>query len=217
LGGILPAIFWLWFWLKEDKEHPEPRRLIIRTFIAGMIAVPLVIPFQAWVKNTIDNALLVVILWAAIEEILKLLAAYSAGLSTLEDDEPIDPIIYMITAALGFAAVENALFILTPLQSGHVAFSVITDNLRFVGAMLLHIVASASIGVSLGLSFYKKRLSKIIHCLIGLGIATALHSAFNFFIITSNGNGTFAVFYTLWIGIIILVFCFEKVKAVRKN
>ena len=23
VGGILPALIWLWFWLKEDKENPE--------------------------------------------------------------------------------------------------------------------------------------------------------------------------------------------------
>ena len=39
IGGILPALFWLYFWLKEDKLKPEPRSLIMLSFFGGMIAV----------------------------------------------------------------------------------------------------------------------------------------------------------------------------------
>ena len=46
LGGILPALIWLAFWLREDYKHPEPRGLILRTFLLGMGAVILVLPFQ---------------------------------------------------------------------------------------------------------------------------------------------------------------------------
>ena len=46
LGGLVPAILWLWFWLREDSAHPEPRGLIVITFIAGMVSVVLTIPTQ---------------------------------------------------------------------------------------------------------------------------------------------------------------------------
>ena len=46
LGGVLPALLWLWFWLKEDKKRPEPRGLILLAFIAGMLTVPVVLPFE---------------------------------------------------------------------------------------------------------------------------------------------------------------------------
>ena len=45
-GGILPALAWLWFWLREDSDHPEPRRLIALAFLAGMVAVAVVIPLE---------------------------------------------------------------------------------------------------------------------------------------------------------------------------
>src|SRR3989344_2100149 len=35
LGGVLPALFWLWFWLREDRLHPEPRRIILECFVLG--------------------------------------------------------------------------------------------------------------------------------------------------------------------------------------
>ena len=51
LGGILPALVWLAFWLREDYKHPEPRGLVFRTFIFGMIAVIIVLPFQKGQKT----------------------------------------------------------------------------------------------------------------------------------------------------------------------
>jgi len=45
-GGILPALVWLVFWLREDKKNPEPKKLILRTFLFGMGAVMIVLFFQ---------------------------------------------------------------------------------------------------------------------------------------------------------------------------
>src|SRR3989338_329666 len=98
LGGILPALVWLAFWLREDYKHPEPRGLILRTFLFGMGAVILVLPFQKIVDASLPGTTLVtILLWVILEEIFKFSAAYIGGLKSVEDNEPIDPIIYMIT------------------------------------------------------------------------------------------------------------------------
>ena len=39
LLGIVPALVWLWFWLREDTKHPEPRSLILLTFFYGALSV----------------------------------------------------------------------------------------------------------------------------------------------------------------------------------
>ena len=39
-SGTLPALFWLWFWLREDKIHPEPKKAIFKAFFFGALAVP---------------------------------------------------------------------------------------------------------------------------------------------------------------------------------
>jgi RsiW-degrading membrane proteinase PrsW (M82 family) len=44
LGGLLPALLWLWFFLKEDSKRPEPKWLILAAFLAGMLAVILALP-----------------------------------------------------------------------------------------------------------------------------------------------------------------------------
>ena len=117
LAGLIPALFWLWFWLREDKASPEPKILIATAFIAGMLIVPLVLPLQQFAMQRFagDNLIFV---WVIIEEVLKYSAALIVVLWNKAVDEPIDAIIYMVSIALGFAALENALFIFNPLVDG---------------------------------------------------------------------------------------------------
>ena len=213
-GGVLPALLWLWFWLKEDNIQPEPRSLIMFAFVAGMITVPLVIPLEQ-IAVAFASGGVVIVLWSAIEEIMKYGAGYLTVLRKTAVDEPLDPIIYMITIALGFAALENTLFLLNP--DLNIFDGIITGNLRFLGATLLHTLASAIVGLAMALSFFKGPLAKKLYTLIGIAIAVVLHSLFNFFIINSNGEKILMVFAFVWIGIILLLLFFEKIKKIKLN
>jgi RsiW-degrading membrane proteinase PrsW (M82 family) len=211
VSGLIPALFWLWFWLREDKSKPEPLLLIAITFIAGMAVVPLALPLQKLAIDiyTGDN---LVYAWVIIEEVLKYAVALAVVLWNRAVDEPIDYIIYMITIALGFAALENALFLLTPLVSGDYINSALTGSFRFLGASLLHVLASGTVGVFLAFSYYKSTSAKLFFGMLGLCLAIVLHALFNFFIMEASGEGILAVFLFVWIGIIILFFLFEKIK-----
>ncbi len=180
-----------------------------------MVAVPFVIPLQSFVKGVVANTATVIVLWALIEETLKFLAGYYTTKRKKANDEPIDPVMFMLTAALGFAALENVLFILNPAMIGDLYTGFVTSNLRFVGATLVHLVCSSAVGISLGLAFYKSRTSKLLHLLAGLLIATALHSTFNLLIMKATGMSTFGVFFGVWVSVIILALFFEKVKRVE--
>ncbi len=211
-SGLVPAIFWLWFWLREDKKSPEPLLLIAITFIAGMAVVPLALPLQ---KLAIDlyTGTNLIFAWVVIEETLKYALAVAIILWNRAIDEPIDMIIYMITIALGFAALENTLFLLSPLTSGDYLNSTLTGSFRFLGATLLHVLASGTVGVFLAFAFYKGRFTQIMFGMLGLCLAIVLHALFNFFIIGASGETILGVFLFVWIGIIALFLLFEKVKA----
>ena len=216
-GGILPALVWLVFWLREDKKNPEPKKLILRTFLFGMGAVVIVLFFQKWVDILFPGTtLLAIILWVVLEETFKFVAAFLGGLKSTEDNEPIDPIIYMITAALGFVALENALFVVGPLIGKDVVTSVITGNLRFIGASLLHVVSSGIIGVSLAFSFLKPRGQRVIFAILALILAIILHSGFNLAIIHWDNDGAMFAFGLVWIGVILLLLAFEKAKMIAR-
>lgn len=216
LGGILPALLWLWFWLKEDSRKPEPRGLILLAFVAGMIGVVVVLPMEKFAfKFFPDGSVTLLTVWAAIEELVKFGAMSIIVFKSKFFDEPIDAIIYMITVALGFAALENSLFLVGPLMNGEAIVSFLTGNLRYIGATLLHVGASASIGIAMGLSFYKNKFIKTISVLIGIITAIVLHTLFNFSIMNSNGENTFLVLFFLWLVIIVVIFFFEKVRWIR--
>jgi RsiW-degrading membrane proteinase PrsW (M82 family) len=211
IGGIVPALLWLWFWLREDSKKPEPKLLLLLTFLIGMISVFVVLPLQKlFVGLTISEDILTII-WAAIEELVKFGAVWVIALSSKEADEPVDFAVYMIIGALGFAALENALFLIDPIDLGESTVALITGNLRFLGAMLLHAVSSATIGIMLGLSFYRGWFSKKIYLLLGIGGAITLHSTFNFLIINNNGS-LLNVFSLLWVVTIFVLLMFEQLR-----
>ncbi len=104
--------------------------------------------------------------------------------------------IYMITAALGFAAMENIIYLARTVQQGFALDLAAPDQisallavwtLRFTGATLLHALASALLGYFLALSwFFHEHRSKLL--VIGLVMATVFHFTFNIFI-ASPGDG----------------------------
>ena len=217
IGGLLPALFWLFFWLREDKDHPEPPKRILAAFILGILSVAVVLPIEKLVFENIAAPVLVLVLWALAEEVGKLLAAYWAGLRTKSFDEPMDAIIYLVSAALGFAAMENVFFLLNPLTDGTIGLAVVTGNIRFIGASLLHVISSASIGVGLALAWRKRRVTKVIDFAIGLVVAVGLHTIFNFFILNIKGSGVLMAFAFVWISVVVLLILFEFVKRLSKR
>ena len=212
LGGIVPSLLWLWFWLKEDEENPEPGGLLALVFIMGMIAVIVTLPIQKFIQANFNSHEFQLVLWASVEEILKYLAVLIILYKTDSAKEPIDWPIYLITAALGFAALENALFLIKPLTISESTVSLLTGQLRFLGSTLLHTISSGTIGIAIGISFYMKEYKKIWFLFIGFLVAITLHSAFNFFIIRNDGNDFLKVFAFLWVVTIIVMLLFEKVR-----
>jgi protease PrsW len=212
LGGVLPALFWLWFWLKEDKEKPEPKGLIAVLFIVGMVAVFFVIPIQKFIQSNIASNQWQVIGWASAEELIKYLCVVILVAKTNRVDEPIDWPIFLITAALGFAALENTMFLIKPLSLNDATVGLLTGQLRFLGSTLLHAVSTGIVGMALGLSFKMGKFAKKIYLYFGLFLAIALHSTFNFFIMEDSGNNFLSVLGFLWVVTIIVMLLFEKLR-----
>ncbi len=239
LGGILPAGLWLWFWLKEDKARPEPKKLIGLVFALGAISVLPAFVLERLAKDIFFNetaavadSLLVstglVIVWVIIEELVKFGAVALAVFRNRDYDEPVDAMIYLVTAALGFAAVENSLYLLGDIRAGlDLATFTLTGNLRFIGATILHVASSGIFGFGLALGFYARGWRRRIAGWGGLILAVGLHAFFNLSIINLSQVGRsaesevglgqiFQVFLLLWLAAILVILLFEKAKAIKK-
>ncbi len=212
LGGIIPSLVWLWFWLREDEEHPEPKGLVAIIFTIGMLSVICVLPIQRFIQAHIASPEGQLVLWASAEEVIKYLVVLIVLYRTAYINEPIDWPIYLITAALGFAALENALFLIKPLSLGQDTVILLTGQLRFLGSTLLHTVSSGVLGIALGISLHKGAFERKLYLIGGLLSAILLHSVFNFFIIRNSGSDFLKVFGFLWVVTIIVMLLFEKVR-----
>ncbi len=211
-SGLIPAIFWLWFWLKqEDSDEREPTGLIIISFIIGGLLVFMAIWLEKYSMSFINDKTAQTIIWAAIEELLKFLGVIIIIWGNKNVDKPIDYPMYFIATALGFAALENILYLLNPFSVSGAIVGMLTGNLRFLGSTLLHAISSAMIGSALGLSFYLKQY-RVIYLFIGIICAILLHSIFNFFIMKGSGENFLSVFGFLWVVTIINILIFEKLK-----
>lgn len=217
LGGIIPSLLWLWFWLREDDKNPEPKGVLTIVFIMGMLAVMAVLPIQKFIKTHIASTQIEIILWASAEEIIKYIAVLMVLYKNNVADEPIDWPIYMITVALGFAALENMLFLVKPFSIDQAAVALLTGQLRFLGSTLLHTISSGIIGLAIGISFYMQEWKKEWLLFFGFIISIALHSVFNFFIINGDGISYLKILAFLWVTTIVVMLLFEKVRRMSEK
>ena len=213
LIGSLPSLVWLGWWLKKDA-HPEPKSLITKTLLMGVILSPLAIIFQLLFAQNIpalsDGPAF--FLWAAfVEELVKYWAVAAIAMRSAEMDEPVDVMIYMLTAALGFAAMENILVINRVFAEG-VAATIGVWGLRFAGATLLHLLSSALFGYFIALGWFWPKSRRFLF-LTGLFLATTVHWVFNLFISSAHEGASLGFSTALLIALAFLVSTlFDKIK-----
>ncbi len=219
LLGVLPSLIWLVFFLKEDP-HPEPKGILARIFIYGSFAALMAVVFQYFFQDILDffrigeYAFISFFILAAVEEILKFTVVYITVNKKSFFDEPVDAMIYMITAALGFAALENIFIASNGLLTGSFkngeVFSILT--IRFVGATLFHALGAGIVGYYWAKGFFKIGNWKL-KIIKGLIIATFLHAVFNYSIIMFK-DANILIYPLIFLIIIALVVFkdFERVK-----
>jgi RsiW-degrading membrane proteinase PrsW (M82 family) len=225
LFGFFPSIAWLLFYLRADA-HPEPKKEILAVFFLGAVSTIPAIILEVLLVNLFRNlgwsdlatAILVNVIGVAfIEEVVKYMAVWIREQQINQNrqlDEPVDMIIYMIVSALGFAAVENLMFLLPIVQMN---LAMITSLFRALSAILLHTLCSGTVGYFLALSFCdRQRKSRLL--IQGILIASFLHGLYNLFIMKS-GESEAAIIY-LYIPLFILaglaVFLYAGFKKLKK-
>lgn len=209
--GLLPSLIWLYFWLRRDRKNPEPFFLLTVSFLLGAGVVLIAGLLQKEVKDFITNDQLRIAIWAGIEEVLKFSIFYLVAYRSKANNEAIDPAMYLITIALGFAALENTLYILKPDVSFTITAGLLTGGLRFFGSTLLHTIASGFIGIVIGLAPKEVRG---LFMILGLAGATFLHSTFNIYILKNTTASFLQIYGYLWVSAIISLVILEKLNRI---
>jgi RsiW-degrading membrane proteinase PrsW (M82 family) len=169
LLAIAPSLFVFLYIYRKDCYEPEPLHLLAWIFFLGalsVIAAGLIeLPFP---EGVISSALIAPV----VEESLKFLVVFLAIYHHPEFDEPMDGIVYATAAGLGFATVENILYVI----DGGIAVGVI----RAIASVPGHVVFACIWGFALGTAKFRPENERAKIILTGLFGAMLMHGIFNF-------------------------------------
>ena len=190
LPVFVPVVFWAWYHWHKDRHLPEPLSHLALAFGLGLVAAaisrglymglePLGLRYDAF---ALADTNLPGLFWYAllaigpIEEIAKLLPFVLVVLRFREFDEPIDGIIYASFIALGYAAIENLIYLeyLTPLEA----------MARGFAGPVVHILFASIWGYTIACAFLDGR-PVWIAASKGFLIAASIHGLYDFIVLQS--------------------------------
>lgn len=184
ISGVLPAIVAMWIVDRLDAKRPEPARTRRLVVLFGMLSVIPALVLETVLSRTVGGWLepqltyqgasfQAFIVAAAVEEACKIVVVYWVVWRRPEFDERMDGIVYASRAGLGFALVENVMYLLgqTSLQGQLVVW---------VERALLAVPGHAMWTGMIGAAAARRRFDrKGIGLIGGYLLAVAFHGAYD--------------------------------------
>ena len=178
LASLAPVFIILFYIYFRDKYDREPLGLLIKSVVVGMITViPIIVverllviimPPLGKVPAAAYNAFLVA---GSTEELFKFLALYILVWKSPSFNEKFDGIVYAVFVSLGFAAVENVLYV---LDGGYQ-----TAIVRAITAVPAHALFGITMGYYFGIARMYSELKKT-HLRKAIFIPIILHGIYDF-------------------------------------
>jgi RsiW-degrading membrane proteinase PrsW (M82 family) len=208
LSAILPIVLFMYFIYKEDTVK-EPWQLLAKYFILGMIAVIPVfyieLLFTALFEHYNHPFFEAYVVAALTEESVKFLVLFL--LSKRKDiDEYYDGIVFAVYVSLGFALVENCMYV---LNGGHRVAIV-----RFIFSVPGHGLWGVIMGYFFALATFSKSNS-IKYYWLSLLVPIILHGSFDFFLMYISYNPKVLPTFICLLSFLVLMFVSWK-AAIRR-
>lgn len=217
-SALVPSLLLMVYFHTQDV-FPEPPRILWRTFGLGIVIVVPVVA-MAWPLSLLADGLdgplahgfATAFLGAAIpEEFFKLLVVWLYAARRPEFDEPIDGVVYGVAASLGFASLENILYV----SDGGIGVAV----MRAVTAVPSH----AFLGAIMGLYVARARFSPVAErgrwLRRAFFVPTLLHGLYDFPLMAAGRAGevlpSVPAGYTALLALPVLIVVLEWIWAVR--
>ncbi|MDX2247805.1 MAG: PrsW family glutamic-type intramembrane protease [Bacteroidia bacterium] len=204
--ALAPVVFIFTYVYLRDKYEREPLKYLIISFLLGvLIAFPVVfvgefLSSSTGISNTSGSpaelfvyAFFVV---ALTEELMKYLVLRYYNYPHEEFDEPYDGIMYGVAVSLGFAAIENVLYVFTSeggLQTGLLRMFTAVPAHAVFGVIMGYFVGKAKFLGETG-NPYRERMK-------GLAGAVLLHGLYDYFLFLGNEFLALFAFVALFMGI----------------
>jgi len=191
--GLGPVGFWLLYFYLKDRFEPEPLRWILKIFFLGMLVVLPVAVIEILAETVTGPFLMMTVVAPVAEELGKFAVVYYGVYHHAEFSEPMDGIIYAVTAALGFASLENLLYI-TQYARISLFMGITVGVLRAILSVPGHALYSSIWGYAMGVAKFRQGIRRGEIILAGLALAILLHALFNFLILDVFGFVILIVF-----------------------
>jgi protease PrsW len=184
----------LYIYLK-DKHEPEPLSLLLISFLYGcasifvtlIISYPLDVLLALRIDSVVDQFANAFFKVALVEEFSKFVFIRFILYRNKNFNEPFDGIVYAIMVGMGFATLENVLYVFQ--------FGFTTGIVRMFTAVPAHATFAILMGYFLGKAKFTHR-KEIAYSFTALLVATAFHGAYDYFLFISFIPG-------LWLGALI--------------
>jgi protease PrsW len=179
--AILPPLLIAYYIYKKDKYDVEPKKLIIKSFLFGCLAIIPAIFLEIFAEGIFTNLFLFVFFGIAlVEEGVKYFFLKKYLFNKTDFNEPMDGIVYAVMISLGFATVENIAYVFN--NEGEEFFTAV---IRMFTAIPLHAVCGVLLGYFVGLAKFSDNSKPLLYK--GLFIATLVHGLYNYFIFLGQG------------------------------
>ncbi len=189
LLALLPVILLIMFIQAKDKLHPEPAMQLVKAFFAGVLTLPISLLFYYMLlgsyecAETVGGQIMKAFVGAAIpEESAKLLVLWLVLRKNRFFDEHLDGIVYAVMVGLGFAAIENILYVL--FKENWIAVGIVRSLL----AVPAHYIFAVFMGY-----FYTKayfaRDKKWLNYALALFVPIVLHGVYDMLLLVGGVLG----------------------------
>jgi protease PrsW len=187
--AVLPGLaisFWIYF---KDRYEKEPHGLLLLAFLWGCASTVPAILGQMYFRG-LDKAedlwsiaLLSFGVIALTEELSKFIFLRFFAYPKRDFNEPMDGIVYGVMIGMGFATLENFLYVFNSTDDG---FAVAVG--RALTAVPAHGAFAVLMGAYVGLAkFVPERRNQYL--LYGLGLAIFFHGLYDFFLLQQSYAG----------------------------
>ncbi len=185
LASLAPVFIILFYIYFRDKYEKEPLRLLIKALLLGVVIVVPVIFFERLLMNFMpQSGRVAAAAWHAFvvagttEELFKFLALYLLIWKSPSFNEKFDGIVYAVFVSLGFAGVENVLYVLDGGMQ--------TALIRSLTAVPAHAIFGVIMGYYLGIAHMYKELqgSYLVKALL---VPILLHGIYDFILMVEVG------------------------------
>jgi len=203
LVALAPVLIILIYIYVRDKYEKEPISLLLKSLgLGALIVIPVVfvesllsamMPYLSKMGTAFYDAFVVA---AFTEELFKFAVLFFLIRKSREFNERFDGIVYAVFISLGFAAVENVLYV---YEGG-----LNVGLLRAFTAVPAHALFGVSMGYYFALSKFETE-STNMNMFKALAVPIVLHGIYDFILMTGHPNLLFAfipfLIYLWWFGL----------------